>query len=419
MAAPRTSPHRLGEVKLRAETTAGESIADPVTYWANASAKQYKAWELDISNLKKGSEVDPAMQTTPFAAPPNILNVKAPCSISWMQRLIGLGNSTPAQDNLGLLLVTALGGESLGGAATTVDPANTGAGATVALKVVSAANIVAGQAILVQISGEWYARKVVSKSSNDLTLDQDLPSVPSSGATVRESATYYYDRSALTDLSDSGHDTFAVLARFYDSEDRWQMRGGTPQLELVDLGMPGTFPKLKVTMHGMDFDEPDYSSSSALANVAVGASFSETNPTAQRNSGLYCDPAGTVVVNPRHTKSVSVRLGLVPQPQVSPSGQQGVIGHYFDGARVELEFELLNYDDEWRARYYTQTAHYAGLQLGAGLLLTFGQLYIDEMPERIGSAGSPTGVRVKMHSDLGSVVTNELTESPLAIHRFG
>ncbi len=410
MALPRTAPGRLGEIRFFAESTPAATIADPSTYWAG-SYKKVRAWDF-AEQLKKMAEADPAMQTSPFNDPAPILLGKGgtasfKCHMTGLSPSFASGTAT-LQDDLGLLLANALGGEDLNTSGTV--GVNTGVGATTTITCTAGtgAGLTAGSAV--RIGTEM--RRVVSVSGENLTLDQDLTSAPAQSTAIAASASYYLDESALVDLSDSGHDTLAVLFRGYDSEDQWQMRGVWPSIELSDLGS-NKGPKLDVTLNPQDWE--------LVTGVAVGAAFTEQNPTAQVNSGLYLnlqnatESSRTKTINQIHTKNLTIKLGLKATAYESPTGVQGVVGHMVLDGRTEVEFET-NYDSQWNVWFEAGNFFYAGYQLGSSVLITFPALRIAETPERTGTG--MTGIKVKLYADNGPTTTTELTKSRFAIHRF-
>lgn len=411
MALPRTAPGRLGEIRFFAEATPGATITTPSTYWAG-SYKKVRAWDF-AAQLKKLSETDPAMQTSPFIDPAPIMLGKGG-SASFKCHLTGLSPSYASGtatliDDLGLILVNAMGGEDLNTSGSVGVASGVGATAAMITTAGTAAGLTAGSAVRVGTE----MRRIVSISSENVTLDMDLTSAPASTTAVAASASYYLDESALVDLSDSGHDTLAVLFRGYDSEDQWQMRGVFPTIELSDLGASKP-PKLEVTCNILDWE--------LVSSVAVGAAFTEQNPTAQVNSGLYLNVQSTTessrtkTINAIHTKNLSIKLGLKATPLESPTGQQGVVGHMVLGdSSTELEFET-TYDSQWNVWYEAGTPLYAGYQLGTSVLITFPMLYISETPERAGAG--MTSIKVKLKATNGPTTTTELTRSRVAIHRF-
>ena len=398
------APGRLGEVKFKQETTANEAIANAAT-WAAASPKQLKVH--DVSNsLKYLSEDDPSLQTHVMADPKRLLLNKGG-TLGFRTFLFGLSAAASngvqvVQDALGLALKCALGGEALG-TSTTVDGANTGTGgAGDQLKVTSAAGIGVGTAIRVGTE----MRRVTAKSSNDLTLDMKLSSAPTSG-TVAASATYFPLEAALVDPSNANRISLAALFRGYDSEDQWLARGCFAGVELAELG-PKKLARLAWTLHPQDWD--------LVTGVAVGSAFTEPNPGAQINSGLYINAQGTETRNYRHTKSVDVKLGLTVSELPSPVGENGVAGHAVFGGRTALEYERY-YDSEDNVGYEAGTLYLAGYQIGTSVLLTFPQLSFDDTPE---PGGSPERtVKSKFHADNGPTTTSDTTLARFAIHRFG
>jgi len=404
-----TAPERIGEIKIRQETTANEAIADPTTYWANAAAKQLRAWDVDTTQLKKLSEDDPSMQTHAMADPAKLLLGKQgqlPFSVFLTGLSAAAADATAVvQDNLGLLLSGALGGEQLD-TSTLVASSNTGIGATTPIEVNDASGLSVGGAV--RISGEMRRITAVNTgaSPDTITLDQDLSAAPSSGTLVAAAATYYPDEAALVDLADAGHLTFATLFRGYHSEDQWQARGCFFQIALANLG-PNMIPRLNVVAHIQDWD--------LVTSVAVGGSFTEQTPPAQLNNGLYIQDQGTVTRNIEHTKSLGIDLGLVPAALASPAAENGIQGHAVFGGRTMLQFEAL-YDSKWNDKYEAGTKSVGGYQIGTGVLVSFPELIIDESPSRTGD--NATYAAVKMHANNGSGST-DLQRAKFAIHRFG
>lgn len=400
----RSAAARIGEVKFKQETVAGEAIGTASTYWA-ATPYQIRAHDIDISGLKTGSLPDPSVQSDAFADPINLLVAKTQV-VKFKALLTKLAATTPAQDPLGRLLTAAMGAQSLGPALTTVDATNTGAGATAPLKVTSTASFAAGQAI----KTNGYLRRIVSISSPNLTLDHDLPAVYTSG-NVQGSQTNYLSQLPIIDIGDAGHISHAFLFRGLDAADQWQMRGGFPEIELLDLGKKDGPPKVGVTLMGLDWEK--------VASVAVGAAFTEPNPASQVGTGWYYNQTGTVTNNTIPARNFAVKLGLKVEALESPLGAQGIQGYAVNVGRTEVEFEVL--PDQAAAlhtAWAAQTLYVGcGLQLGADVLISFPQLVIDEEPSRVG--GGSLYWKIKMHANNGPTTTNELTKSRVAIHRFG
>lgn len=414
MASPRTAAARRGEIRFKQESTAGEAIANPTTYWA-ASPKKVKAWDA-VPNIGQKSEANPSLALHPLEHLPNIMLQKVP-SLGFKAHLAGLDQTATnsvavTQDDLGLLLKAWLGGQTLG-TTTTVDGANTGAGATAALKVTSAAGLSVGQMIYVVATGE--ARVIVAKATNDLTLDMDLSSAPTSGLVVAAETTYP-DSAILADMSHASRIYLAALFRGDDVEDQHQFRGCCVGAELSNIG-PSKPAMLDVTMYPLDAEML------SSAAVAAGTPFAAPIPAPQIGaaSGLYLTSVGTTRVV-EHTRSIDIKLGIKPEPYESPAGVQGVAGHAAFGGQTTIEFEA-PYDQRWSDFYTAVTPLIAGYLIGtcttkAGAVgISFGRTYIDDYPERVGGQ-SYTGAKVKMHADLRAVTTNDLTQARFAIHRF-
>ena len=54
-----SSPSRVGELRLKAESSHGATIAVASTYWAD-SPNYLRAWDIDVGSLKYTSEDDPS-----------------------------------------------------------------------------------------------------------------------------------------------------------------------------------------------------------------------------------------------------------------------------------------------------------------------------------------------------------------------
>jgi hypothetical protein len=402
---PVTAPARVGEIRFKQETTANEAIATPSTYWA-ATPKKVKAWDVKDA-LTRIAEDDPSMVLRSLEDRQRLLLAKEG-TLGWRCWLTGLTASTPAQDDLGLALKGALGGESLGGASTTVDAANTGAGATAPLKVTSATGMVAGSALKIVSTSRTELRRIVSISGTDITLDHDLAAVYTSG-TIYQAATYYPDPDALENLNDSGHITFAVLWRGAHSEEQKQARGCFLGVELADLGV-NRRPKLDFTAYPQDWDY--------VSSVAALSAWTEASSPNQVNSGLYIQNQGTATNNVIHTMALDVKLGLPVERIMSPVGENGVMGHTAFGGRTSLEFETFFDVSDWFDKFEAGTKLLAGYQIGNDVLISFPQLSIDEAPEPVGAGAEVRRVKVKMHADEGPVTTTDLTRARFAIHRF-
>lgn len=403
---PSTVNARQGEIRFKQETVANEAIATPSTYWAS-SPKKLKAWDVKTGNLHE-SEDDPSLVLHALEDRQRLLLAKK-SALAFKCWLTGLAATTPAQDDLGLLLKAALGGESLGPASTTVTGANAGAGATAPLAVTLGTGILAGQAIKVVSASRTELRRVVSVSGNNLTLDQDLAGVYTSG-TVYTSATYYPDPDPLCDLNDAGHLTLAALFRGAHSAEQVQHRGCFPGIELADVGT-NKRPKFDVTLHGQDWDY--------VSGVAALSAFTEPASPNQINNGLYLNAVGTVTNNIIPVSDIDIKLGMTVEPQMSPNGENGVIGHLVIGFRTTIEFTTYFDVATWYDRYAAGTKFLGGYVLGNNALISFPLLQIDEAPDPVGAGAQPRGVRVKMHADNSSITTNDLTLAKFAIHRFG
>lgn len=403
---PSTVNSRQGEIRFKRETVANEAIATPSTFWAS-SPKKVKAWDIKPGNMRE-SEDDPSMVLHAQEDRGRLLLAKK-AAMAFKCWLTGLAVTTPAQDDLGNLLVGALGGESLGPASTTVAVANAGAGATAPLAVTLGTGILAGQAIKVVSASRTEIRRVVSVSGNNLTLDQDLAGVYTSG-TVYGSATYYPNSAPLCDLNDAGHFTYATLFRGAHSAEQVQSRGVFFGVELVDIGT-NKRPKLDVSCPGQDWDY--------VSGVAALTAFTEPSAPNQVNNGLYLNAQGTVTNNIIPVSEIDLKLGMTVEPQMSPNGENGVIGHLAMGFRTTLEFTTYFAVSTWFDAYEAGTKFVGGYVLGNNGLISLPQLTIDEAPEAVGSGSQPRGVKVKMHADNGPVTTSDLTLAKFAIHRFG
>lgn len=411
MSNPRTSPGRLGEIRFINEATPGATIASPSSFWSSSYKKQH-AFDIQ-AQLKKNSEDDPSMQTHFMVDPVRLLTNKGG-SLSWKCFLTGLAqtaaDTTPVtSDDLGLLLKTAFGGGETLGTTTTVAAPGTGTGATTPIVVASAAGLTVGGAVC--ISGE--CRRIVGISGTNVTLDMDLSTAPPASTLCIAAATYYPKQTGMVDLSDAGHVTLAALFRGYDVDDQWQVRGGFPEIDLVDIG-PNKIPKLQVNLHAMDWD--------LVSGVAVGSVFSEGAAPAQLNSGLYLANQGTVTLTQLHVKAIDIKLGLKPDEIMSPTAQQGILGHAVFGGRTQVNFEAF-FRAQLNTDFEAGTKKYGGLQIGrpstsqGAILISFPQLVIDETPTRGGSGA--TGSQVKAHADAGPLLsTSDLAGARFAIHRF-
>lgn len=397
-----TAPSRTGEVIFKAETTANAEIASAATYWADAP-KALRAWDADVTQLKYTSERDPSLQPRAFAHPANLLLTKGG-TFPFKTHLHGLNAAGAAgtaveQDNLGLLLKTALGGENLG----TTRAVNTGSSTTTTVLVAATTGLVVGGAVM--INGEARIIKTVDANTS-IVLDMALSAAPNPGDLIKAAATYYIDESALVDLADSDHDTLAVLFRGYHSEDQWQMRGAFPQIELANLG-PGKSPHLQVTMHPQDWE--------LVTGVAAGTAPTERAPAVQKGGGFYYGTVGATTKNVPTVKSIDIKLGLTPEPVPSPDGSQGVVGHIVLGGDTTLDVEFL-YDADYNIAYEAKTNKFAGYQMGLGVMISFPSLYIDDTPER--TAEGATGAKVRFHATENATTTTDLLASRFAIHRF-
>lgn len=408
MAAPSTSPARVGEVRFIKETvgSANAAIATPSTFWA-ASPKKVKAWDIKSGNTRD-AEDDPSMVLHAMEDRQRLLLAKK-AAMGFKCWFTGLTPTTPAQDDLGLLLAGALGGESLGPASTTITGANAGAGATAPLAVTLGTGILAGQAIKVVSATRTEIRRVVSVAANNITLDQDLAGVYTSG-TVLASATYYPLTGPLTDLNDAGHFTFATLFRGANAAEQLQSRGVFFGIEIADVGV-NKRPKFDVSCQGQDWDY--------VSGVAALSPFTEPAAPNQVNNGLYLNAQGTVTNNIVPVSEIDIKLGMTVEPQMSPNGENGVIGHLAFGFRTTIEFTTYFAVSTWGDAFEAGTKFVGGYVLGNNGLISFPQLTIDEYPEAVGAGAQPRGVKVKMHADNGPVVTNDLTLAKFALHRFG
>lgn len=403
---PSTVPARQGEVRFKQETVADEAIAVPATTWA-ASPKKLKAWDIKSGNTRD-AEDDPSLVLHALEDRPRLLLAKK-AMMGFKCWLTGLTPTTPAQDDLGLLLKGALGGESLGPASTTIDVTNTGAGATVALKLTTAAGMSAGQAIKVVSASRTELRRIASISGVNVTLDQDLAAVYTSG-TVYGSATYYPNSAPLYDLNDAGHFTFATLFRGAHAAEQLQSRGVFFGIELADVG-GNKRPKLDVSCNGQDWDY--------VSGIAALAAFTEPAAPNQVNNGLYLNAQGTVTNNIVPVSEIDIKLGMTVEPQMSPNGENGVIGHLVIGFRTTIEFTTYFAVSTWGDAYEAGTKFVGGYVMGNNCLISLPQLTIDEYPEAVGAGNQPRGVKVKMHADNGPVITSDLTLAKFALHRFG
>ena len=406
MAAPRTAPVRYGEIRVKKETTAGEAIGTASTYWA-ASPQQIKAWDVSLG-LKKVSEDDPSLALNAYEDRPRILLGKRG-TLGFKSFLSGLAATEAdtvavTQDPLGLLLQAAMGGEQLD-TTTTVDGTNTGTGTAAApLKVVSGAGLTIGGAI--RVAGEL--RRIVNKSGNNLTLDMALTAAPTSG-NVAAAATYFLKEDALVNLSDADHITLAALFRGYDAEDQWQLRGGFPAMELGNLGENKT-PHCQWTLHSQAWE--------LVTGVAAPSAFTEGPNPVQVNAGCYVNTVGTETRNYIHVAGIDIKLGLKVDELTSPAAENGVVGHAVFGGRSSVEVEFY-YDSEWNVAYEAGTQKYLGYQIGTAVLISCPALYLDETPERGGSAAATA--KAKFHANNAGAAPSSATElgrSRISIHRF-
>jgi hypothetical protein len=402
---PNTYPARVGEIRFKLETVTGAPIATSPTFWAT-SPKQLRAWDVKPGNTRE-AEDDPSLVQHALEDRQRLLLGKK-SALQWTSWLTGLATSTPAQDALGLFLKGALGGESLGPASTTIDPTNTGAGATGPLLIAAGAGFSVGQAVKVMTT-RTELRRIVARVGNALTLDQDLAAVPTSG-TVLGSATYYPDSASLSDLNNAGHLTFASLFRGAHPAEQVQHRGCFFGVELADLGQ-NKRPKLQCSANGLDWDY--------VSGITSLPAFSEPASPNQVNNGLYIATQDVSAPNVVHTSDIDIKLGLSVDPQLSPVGKNGVIGHLAFGGRTTVEFTTFFAVADWFDQFEAGAKFYAGYQIGNHALITFPQLTIDEAPEASGAGAQPRSVKVKLHADNGPLGTSDLRIARFAIHRFG
>lgn len=410
MAINTTAPARSGEVLFKQETTAGEAIATPSTYWPT-SPRKGRFWDIAPAGLKRESEADQSMRPRMFADPPHILLGQK--AVLTMKAFLHPLNQTASsgtvvtEDDFGRLLKGALGGAFEG--TTRLVGAASGTGATTALVLNSTTGLTAGGAI--RVNSE--CRRIVSvDSATNITTDMDFSAAPAQNDVCAAASTRYLDQDALSNLADANHLTFAALFRGTHAEDQWQLRGGSWEITGFENLNGGEAAKIGLTLHGLAWDH--------VTGVASQGAGTETHPAANvagtTGGGLYVQATNTVTRQYRHTSSLSFSPGIARQEIKSPFGIEGIAGHGVFGGRSVLEFETF-YDTEFATGYHAGTTFYGGIQLGARLLLTFPLLYISDEPERTNVNGV-TGVKVKMHCDEGSVTTSDLTRSRFAIHRF-
>lgn len=405
-----TSPARVGEVRFKQETVAGEAIGTASTFWASAP-KKVRAWDF-APLVRTNSEEDPSLSMRAFEDPPKILLEKM-IGLSFKTHLRGLNQTaasgTPVtQEDLGLILKAALGGESLG-TTNTVAGANVGLGRTAPVTLVAVTGLNIGDNVYFVATNE--ARRITNIAGVTVTLDMDLSSAPTSGLCVA-GATYYPDQDLIADISAAGHLTLASLFRGYHSEDQHQVRGCVPEIELENIGAKKA-PQLSVGLKGM--------AGEMVTGVAVGTIFAQLNPPPQVGGGLYYTTSATRRY--LNTPSLDIKLGLKLEAIESPSGEQGIAGYISGGGRTTIEFET-EYADEFRTAFEAKTRFNMGYQMGrcsttAGcVFISFGSAYHSEAPERIGSGITFSKAKCKMHADEASAGATDLALSRFSITMF-
>jgi len=410
MAVPTTTIAGRGEMIFKQETTACAAIADPTTYWA-ATPKPLRAWDVDLSGLKYKSEKDPALRPFAWMRSAQIMMakeqaIKAKCWLHGLNQTGAYGTAV-TQDNFGMMLLSAMGGESLG----TTRYCAAGSSPTV-VKVDSATGLSAGQAVYINHE----ARQILSISGVDLTLDMALSASPSASDLCYASATYYLEADHLSNLADANHTTLACLYRGYAATDQWQMRGVVPEIELSDIA-PGKPATVELNLLGQDWEN--------VTGPSWGVAPTEAPPPVQVSStaGLYYQTVGVTTKNFVHCRSLAIKLNQKRVALESPSGNQGIIGHAcFGDAYPSIEWEDA-FSVDYETAYEAQTNKFFGYQLGKsttslGAVLITGQcLYLEDSPH----ASSKNGERVvkpKFFASRHATAAYDPIRSPIAIHRF-
>ncbi len=416
MTAPSTAPGRVGELRIVAESgTPPVAIATPSSYWASGF-KHLRAWDVQPDQLKYDSIDNEALTLNAFEDRQKLLTSKSG-GIPFKTHLRGLAQTATnalavTREDLGLLFVSAMGGESLG-TTTTIGVAS-GAGATASLVVTSSAGMLAGQAVCV--NGE--CRRIVSiADSTHLLLDCDLTTTPANADLCIASATYFISEVGLTDLSNALHVTLAALFRGYGSTDQYQARGCFPEIASFNDLMPGKVASISGILHALAWE--------FVTGVAADTTWTPAVPPAQISSGLYLQTQSTVTITAarQHAKNVAIALGLKPQLQESAIGEQGKVGHLVDGGRSTLEFETF-FTSAWNTAYEAVTKHYAGYQMGKPttasgcVFISFPELTIDETPARVGPKDNATMVKVKLHANQFLAGATDAAKSRMSIHFF-
>lgn len=409
--ATRSAPSRVGEVRFKLETVAGEAIGTASTFWA-ASPKLRYAWDVS-AKLNTAMMDDPSLRMRAFEDPKRIALAKE-CGISFKTMLDGLASQTAADtvaitsDDLGGLLKGAFGGQSLG-TSHSVDPTNTGLGSTAPLKLVAATGLAIGDALYVVTTNEM--RRIVNVSGVNVTLDMNLSAIPTTGLAVA-CDTSYLDQDSLCDMSNGGHLTFAGLFRGYDAEDQFQIRGGFPSVELGDIGAKKA-AHLAIDLHGIGGE--------FVTGVAVGTRFTQATVPPQKGGGLYLTTIGTTR-RYIETSSIDIKLGIKAEAYESPTGEEGIANHGTFSGRTTVEFETLM-DTEWWIAQEAGTEYFAGYHTRCatgvgGWGLSFGRLILTDPPERVGGGATFTRVKCKFHADEAAAGATDLALSRVSLHRY-
>jgi hypothetical protein len=301
------------------------------------------------------------------------------------------------------MLKAAFGAESLG-TGTTISDATA---SVTEFDVTSAAGLSIGQAVLVSCGGVLEANVIGNIATNTLTFVRAFSAVPSNGATVYASSTYYAAETLPGTLQFRSLD--AAAASVY-----WQFLGCQPDLKFEGLN-PGQLPRINYDALCASWTQQ---TGGSLAMVAHTHTVAPSVPGYA--SKLWINHVGTTTSNPVHYAECSMDPGLGVVGVPSGSGVMGLQGYARSASKPTMKLTVNEYAADWFTDHGSQQAYYAHLQIGqtAGgtVFIEVPNWTMDSPPDRKSVANAQLGSEVAgTGRGLGTTAT-DIARAPIRVH---
>ena len=361
---------------------------DDASAW-NSSGVETFVLEPDTSGVKQEMLPNENYRQGMLRGHPHVLALKAP-EASFGQYLTGTGTSatggaqaagTQLTENLKCSMGNVKRGYACGltsnsSAVLTVDSGH-------------GANMTAGDFLFCRdlSAGTGYFYRVLSVSTDDLTMDRDIEFTVASNDIGNAVIAAYFDEDSLTNHSDANHITRSIFFKGADSSDNVEVSGCKMAAEITGLAS-GETPRVNFSVTGTDFKHEDAPTPS-LADAPQGIPPLVVGADTAR---IYLAPFGDPLTELGCTFGLEPTVGITWTKVPGLNGTEGVCGYVadgFDDIGVKLTIPYVNtYNTGFRALSEYHLLLQIGDQAGTAIMLYFPRLQISEDPMR----GDHTGL---------------------------